>query len=61
MQKFKRWFLLGVVAAIPLVTTSCRIPLPNGCEYLILEPVYSFWGDNGLNQTATLQTGEVCP
>ena len=38
MKKFKRWAVVGMIAAIPLATSACRIPVGGGCELLLLEP-----------------------
>ena len=38
MKKFKRLMLVGMIAAIPLATSACRIDVGNGCQLIIAEP-----------------------
>ena len=37
-QKIKAMMLVGMIAAIPLATSACRIDVGNGCQLLIAEP-----------------------
>jgi hypothetical protein len=38
MTKLKRWVLVGVIAAMPLAASACRINVGSGCTLLIAEP-----------------------
>jgi hypothetical protein len=38
MTKFKRLMVVGMIAAIPLATSACRIDVGNGCQLLLFEP-----------------------
>ena len=38
MRRFKRLMVVGMIAAIPLATSACRIDIGNGCVLLIAEP-----------------------
>ncbi len=38
MRRARRYALVGMLAALPLAASACRIPLGNGCDLLIAEP-----------------------
>ncbi len=38
MTKVKRWVLVGMIAAMPLAASACRISVGNGCTLVVGEP-----------------------
>ena len=38
MRRARRYALVGMLAALPLAASACRIPVGNGCELLLFEP-----------------------
>jgi hypothetical protein len=42
MTKLKRWVLVGMLAAMPLAASACKINVGSGCTALIFEPGIQF-------------------
>jgi hypothetical protein len=42
MRIVKRWVLLGMIAAMPLAASACKINVGSGCTALVFEPGVQF-------------------